>query len=129
MPPFTTAGPETTATSDQSERLAQMPTDRQAYAALATRIESELRAIGAWTSSDDDPGPPTAAFGAPNQSFSQWVQFTLLPKLRDIAAGNSEPPPESHAGTRAVREYDGYDAADPLVAALLELDDLVNNTM
>ena len=104
-----------------------MPTDRNAYAAVADRIESELRAIGAWSTSADEPAPAEGAFGAPNLSFSQWVQFTLLPKLRAIADGRGEPPPESNAGAQAVREYDGYDAADPLVGALLDLDRLVND--
>ena len=102
--------------------------DRAAYAASAERIEKELRAVGAWTASEDDPGPPEGAFGAPNLSFSQWIQFTLLPRVRAIADGSAEPPAESNAGAQAVREYDGYDAADPVVFALLDLDKLVNNS-
>jgi uncharacterized protein YqcC (DUF446 family) len=101
--------------------------DRSAYGAIGDRIEKELRAVGAWTASEEDPGPPEGAFGAPNLSFSQWVQFTLLPRVRAIADGEAEPPAESNAGAMAVREYDGYDAADPVVFALLDLDELVNN--
>lgn len=104
-----------------------MSVDRAAYAAIADRIESELRRLGAWTAPDQPPPPPEGAFGAPNLSFSQWVQFTLLPRVRAIADGEAEPPAESNAGARAVREYDGYDEADPLVFALLDLDKLVND--
>jgi hypothetical protein len=101
-------------------------TDRAAYAAVADRIERELRELGAWSPADGDPGPPQGAFGGPYQSATQWIQFTLLAKVRDIAAGGSEPPPHSDAGVMAVREFDGWDAADALVAAVLALDDLVN---
>src|SRR3954465_13206306 len=102
-----------------------MSVDRSAFAAMADRIESELKAIGAWTSDGTEPGPPEGAFGAPNLSFSQWIQFTLLPVVRAIADGSTEPPAESNAGAQAVREYDGYVSADPLVDALLDLDRLV----
>jgi uncharacterized protein YqcC (DUF446 family) len=102
------------------------PADRDAYAAVADRIETELRALGAWSTAEAPP-EPAGAFGAPNLSFSQWLQFTLLPRMRAIAQGTAEPPAESNAGARAVREYDGYDAADPLVLALLDLDELVND--
>ena len=101
--------------------------DRDAYAAVADRVESALRAIGAWTASDEEAARSEGPFGAPNLSFSQWVQFTLLPRLRAIADGSGEPPAQSNAGAQAVREYDGYDEADPLVFALLDLDKLVNN--
>ena len=103
-----------------------MPADRAAYGAIADRLASSLRAMGAWSAPEDEPETPLGAFGAPNLSFSQWVQFTLLPRVRAIADGGAEPPEESNAGARAVREYDGYDAADPLVDALLDLDRLVN---
>src|SRR3954454_226579 len=104
-----------------------MPAEGHPYARVADHIEAELRALGAWTAPDQEPPPPVGAFGAPNLSFSQWVQFTLLPRVRAIADGAAEPPAESNAGARAVREYDGYDEADPLVSALLDLDKLVND--
>ena len=104
------------------------PGDSAAYAAIADRLESGLRVMGAWSAPDVEPEAPEGAFGAPNLSFSQWVQFTLLPRVRAIADGRAEPPAESDAGTRAVREYDGYDDAEPLVDALLELDRLVNTS-
>jgi hypothetical protein len=101
--------------------------DRAAYGEIADRIEHELRALGAWRSAEDDPGPPQGAFGAPYQSATGWIQFSLLPMVRAIADGTAEPPEHSDAGVMAVREFDGYDAADPLVVAVLELDNMVNN--
>lgn len=104
-----------------------MAIDRAAYGAVGDRIEHELRALGAWRPSEDDPGPPQGAFGAPYQSATGWIQFSLLPRVRAIADGSAEPPDHSDAGVMAIREFDGYDAADPLVIAVLELDKLVNN--
>jgi uncharacterized protein YqcC (DUF446 family) len=101
--------------------------DRAAYGEVADRIERELRNLGAWQPPEDDPGPPQGAFGAGNQSATQWIQFTLLPRVRAIAAGEMDPPSQSDAGVMAVREFDGYDAADPLVRAVLDLDTIVNN--
>ena len=104
-----------------------MAIDRAAYASVADRIEHELRALGAWRPDEDDPGPPQAAFGGPYQSATEWIQFTLLPRVRAIADGDAEPPEHSDAGVMAIREFDGYGAADPLVDAVLELDRIVNN--
>jgi uncharacterized protein YqcC (DUF446 family) len=104
-----------------------MAIDREAYASVADRIERELRAIGAWRAPEDDPGPPQGAFGGPYQSATEWIQFTLLPRVRAIAGGTAEPPEHSDAGVMAIREFDGYDAADPLVGAVLDLDKIVNN--
>ena len=104
-----------------------MEIDRAAYGAVGDKIERELRALGAWRGDEDDPGPPEGAFGAPYQSATSWIQFSLLPRVRAIADGTAEPPEHSDAGVMAVREFDGYDAADPLVLAVLELDNMVNN--
>jgi uncharacterized protein YqcC (DUF446 family) len=104
-----------------------MAIDRAAYGAVADRIEQELRALGWWRPAEDDPGPPQGAFGGANQSFSEWVQFTLLARVRAIANGDMDPPGHSDAGVMAIRELDGYDEADSLVGAVLDLDKLVNN--
>lgn len=104
-----------------------MEIDRAAYGEVADRMEQELKTLGAWQPDEDDPGPPEGAFGAGNQSATQWIQFTLLPRVRAIAAGEMDPPSHSDAGVMAVREFDGYDAADGLVGAVLELDNIVNN--
>ena len=100
--------------------------DRAAYAELADRIERELRAIGAF----DQPAPEEsarAAFGVGTHSFTQWVRWELLPQLREVAAGRREAPATSMVGTQAIREFDGYAAADPLTDLLLEVDRLAES--
>jgi uncharacterized protein YqcC (DUF446 family) len=104
-----------------------MEIDRAAYGAVGDRIEQALRDLGWWRPAEDDPGPPQGAFGGPYQSASEWIQFSLLPRVRAIADGSAEPPEHSDAGVMAIREFDGYDAADPLVVAVLDLDRIVNN--
>lgn len=104
-----------------------MGVDRAEYAAVAARLERELRALGAWRDSGDDPGQPQGSFGGPYQSATEWIQFTLLPRVRAIAEGSAEPPEHSDAGVMAIREFDGYGAADGLVDAVLALDRIVNN--
>jgi hypothetical protein len=100
------------------------PVDRAMYGAVADSIETGLRALGAWGEPTAE-GSPQGAFGAPERSFTQWVQYDLLPRLREVAAGREEPPEQSMAGTRALRELDGVQGADPLIDALLDLDRLV----
>jgi tRNA pseudouridine synthase C len=101
-------------------------TDRRAYGTIADRIESELRAIGAWDQPAPE-GPVQGAFGAPNRSFSQWLRYDLTPRLREVAAGREDPPTTSMVGTMAIREFDGFDAADTLIDVLLELDKLAES--
>ncbi len=98
--------------------------DRAAYGVVADKIEAELRTFGAWELPAPD-GPVRGAFGAPDRSFAQWLHYDLLPRLREIAAGRADPPDESMAGSKALREFDGLHDADPLIDVLLELDRLV----
>jgi hypothetical protein len=100
--------------------------DRGAYASIAHRIEVELRALGAWDGPAPD-GPAEGAFGAVNRSFTQWIRYDLIPRLRAVAAGSEDPPATSMVGTKAIREFDGWDVADPLIDVLLELDRLAES--
>jgi hypothetical protein len=99
---------------------------RPAYANVAQRIEQELRALGAWDQPAPD-GPASGAFGGADRSFTQWLRYDLVPQLHAVADGRRSPPAQSMVGTRAVREFDGLDAAEPLVAVLLELDRLAES--
>jgi uncharacterized protein YqcC (DUF446 family) len=98
--------------------------DRSVYGAVGDKIEAGLRALGAWEGPAPE-GPVLGAFGGPDRSFTQWVQYDLLPRLREVAASREDPPETSMVGTRALRELDGLPDADPLIDALLELDRLV----
>lgn len=98
--------------------------ERPEYGAAADRIEAELTAVGAW-GSPAPPGPVTSAFGMRDMAFTQWLEHVLCARLREVAAGQSEPPPSSSVAAVAVREFDGQPAYDGVIAALGELDRLV----
>jgi uncharacterized protein YqcC (DUF446 family) len=65
------------------------------------------------------------AFGAPDLTFTQWLEHVLCPRLIAVAAGTEAPPAASNLSAKAVREFDGFDEADPIIETLLELDHLV----
>src|SRR5438128_12396881 len=86
-------------------------------ASYADRIEGELRRLEVWQS---QPPPPAAyesgqAFFADTMSFYQWLQFVLLPRVREIIEERGAFPRESAVGAYAVRELDGCDEAGELV--------------
>ena len=95
--------------------------------AFADRIERELRALHAW---QDQPLPESAydseqAFFADTMSFYQWLQFVLLPRVREINKERGGFPRSSSVGTYAVRELDGNDEAAGLITVLCEFDDFI----
>lgn len=99
----------------------------QGAAAYAGRIEHELRNLAVWQA---EPPPAAAfesreAFFSDTMSFYQWLQFVLLPRVREIVAEQGEFPDESSVGTYAVRELDGMDAAEGLILALCEFDEFI----
>ncbi|HJR72830.1 MAG TPA: YqcC family protein [Luteimonas sp.] len=92
--------------------------------ASADRIEAELRRIGAWR---DNPLPEAAygfrkAFAADTMAFEEWLQFVLLPRVREIAAERGNFPPRSQVGTYAIRNLDGREDCDGLIGLLCEFD-------
>jgi uncharacterized protein YqcC (DUF446 family) len=91
----------------------------------ADLIEAEMRRIGYW---QEQPLRPeqmqfTQAFAMDTMTFTQWLQFVFLPRVREPAAAN-EFPASSSVGTQAVREFDGDPDADNLVTLLSEFDAL-----
>ncbi|MDQ6820465.1 MAG: hypothetical protein M3076_09055 [Actinomycetota bacterium] len=105
--------------------------ERAAYAALADRIEAEVRVLGL-AHVPAPVAPVRSAFGSGEMSFGQWLQQRLCPRLRAIASGDEDPPPPRPTGTAglptyAARNLDGYDDADRLLEALQELDRLAGN--
>ena len=101
---------------------------RAVYGAIADRLEHELRAFGAW-GSPEPAGPVTTAFGQGEMAFTQWLEHVLCVRLREVAAGRSEPPDRSEISAIAVREFDGVDepAVDALLTTLRELDSFVTS--
>ena len=96
-------------------------------ASYVDRIECELRSLNAW-----QPNPPAdevfaskTAFFADTMTFYQWLQFVLLPRVREIIRRQGSFPSESSAGAYAVRELDGLEEAGDLIQALCQFDDFI----
>lgn len=102
------------------------PEQRAVFGQFADRIEAELRELGAWGSPAPD-RPITSAFGLQDMAFTQWLEHVLCARLREVAAGSIEPPGSSSVATQAVREFDGWREAGPLVGVLSELDEFVSS--
>lgn len=95
-------------------------------AELAAEIEKEMKAIGCWR---QETLPEAAyhfhqAFAMDTMTFSQWLQFVLVPRVRQIVAEQGEFPSRSMVGVQAMREFDGDARADRLVSLLSEFDGL-----
>ena len=92
---------------------------------FADLIEAEMRRIGYWQTQPLQPEQMqfTRAFAMDTMTFTQWLQFIFLPRVREAAAANQFPSGSS-VGTQAVRELDGDPNARNLVALLAEFDAL-----
>lgn len=103
-----------------------MPTPmQQKVARCADEIESEMRSAGLW---QDAPLRREQlnfkqAFAIDTMTFTQWLQFVFLPRVREAIAANQFPS-SSSVGAQAVREFDGAPDADRLVTLLSEFDGL-----
>jgi uncharacterized protein YqcC (DUF446 family) len=103
-----------------------MPPSYAAVAAQLEAIEAELHRIGLW---QDAPLPDEAydfsrAFAADSMSFAQWLQFVLLPRVRELVDSDGEFPACSSVGAQAVREFDGHHEAGTLLQLLCDFDAL-----
>jgi uncharacterized protein YqcC (DUF446 family) len=95
--------------------------------ALAHQIEAELMRLHRWQA---EPMPnerfeDMGAFGSKTMSFEQWIQFILLPTIRDIVRERGAFPAESNLSAYAVRYYDGDTSVDGLHDLLSALDNLI----
>jgi PhnB protein len=96
----------------------------------ANAIETELKRMNRWS---DKPLPEDryenmGAFGSNTMTFEQWIQFILIPRIKDIISTKGEFPSESQLAAYAVRAFDGDYETDRLHELLYELDELANNT-
>ena len=109
-------------TTSQSDKFARV-------AELTDRIEAEMKRIGFW--SDAPPTPEQMnfkrAYAIDTMVYDQWLQFVLLPRVRDIIRNRGSFPPSSSVGKQALREWDGDDRAIPLTSMLCEFDRLVQH--
>ena len=95
---------------------------------IIAEIEAEMKRIGSWSA---DPLPDEAyafrqAFAMDTMTFSQWLQFVLIPRVYAILDEKGEFPERSRVGTQAIREFDGDERASRLVQLLNEFDWLFN---
>jgi uncharacterized protein YqcC (DUF446 family) len=96
-------------------------------AKLAT-IKQAMRANGMWQAQPLEPEQYEfrQAFGADTMTFSQWLQFVLVPRIELVLSSRGTFPLSSSVGTKAIREFDGDPRADALVTLLCEFDQLFN---
>jgi uncharacterized protein YqcC (DUF446 family) len=102
------------------------PTVHARAASLADRISAELRRLGRWSTEPLDPERliDMGAFGMKTLAPEEWIQFVLLPRLRELVASRGELPRESQTSVWASRQFDGAPEAAALVELLRELDEL-----
>lgn len=67
------------------------------------------------------------AFGSNTMAFEQWLQFILIPRIRQIVRDQDEFPSDSMLGTYAVRVFDGDDKASRLQGLLSDIDQLITS--
>lgn len=97
-------------------------------ASKADEIEAELKRLGRWmeNSLPDECFDDMGAFGSNTMGFEQWLQFVLLPRIREIVEEKGDFPSGSNLAPYAIRYFDGDPDADPLREILYTLDLLIN---
>jgi uncharacterized protein YqcC (DUF446 family) len=90
-------------------------------------IENEMKRIGYWQSDLSQPEQYgfRSAFAMDTMAFSQWLQFIFIPRVKNMLEVGEKFPPDSQNGAQAVREFDGDDRAQGLVALLSEFDEII----
>ena len=89
-------------------------------------IEEELRRLGRWQSEPlaaekfDNMG----AFGMNTMVPEQWLQFVLIPAVKQIIDGRKSFPGSSEVSVWATRNFDGDPDAGRLLTILREFDAL-----
>ncbi len=102
-----------------------MPPTPQAVLAKLEQIEDEMKHGGLWQAEPLRPEQYNfrAAFATDTMTFSQWLQFIFIPKVREAAAAKHFPS-QSQVAAQAIREFDGLPEASPLITVLAEFDAL-----
>src|SRR5215813_11504017 len=95
--------------------------------AKIAEIENEMKRIVYWQSEPLRPEQYEfrSAFAMDTMAFSQWLQFIFIPRVKNMLETGEKFPPESQNGAQAVREFDGDDQAQGLVALLSEFDEII----
>ena len=91
-------------------------TDRQIVAEKIAEIESEMRRIGLWQSEPlrDEQYDSHQAFALDTMTFTQWLQFIFIPRVKELLAAGDEFPAKSEVGLQAFREFVMWPAYEEL---------------
>lgn len=97
-------------------------------ASKADEIEAELKRMGRWMQNrlPEEYFVNMGAFGSNTMGFEQWLQFVLLPRIREIIDEKSKFPVGSNLAPYAIRYFDGDNDSKPLYDMLYNLDQLIN---
>lgn len=82
--------------------------DYETVVAKIDEIEAEMKRIGMWQAQPLRPEQYTftRAFAGDTMAFEQWLQFVLIPRVRQIAASRGSFPHASEVAAQAAREFD-----------------------
>jgi uncharacterized protein YqcC (DUF446 family) len=95
---------------------------------LALEIEAELKRLGRWRAEPLSPQKfeNMGAFGENTMCFEEWLQFVLIPRIKEITTAGDDLPAGSMLAPYAIRVFDGDTKTDQLHQLLYDLDALVN---
>ena len=107
-----------------------MEATHERVAAIADRIEAELRRLGRWSAEPIDPARlvDMGAFGRNTLAAEEWIQHVLVERIRALVASGAALPRDSQTAVWATREFDGDGDADVLLDLLGELDALAQDS-
>jgi uncharacterized protein YqcC (DUF446 family) len=105
-----------------------MPDIHKQAEGVANKIEAELKVLTRWDKVplSKEKYKDMGTFGSNTMSFVQWLQFVLLPRIREIVKEESDFPAGSMLTAYAIREFQGDPDSGQLILLLYELDQLVN---
>jgi uncharacterized protein YqcC (DUF446 family) len=105
-----------------------MPDIHKQAEVVANKIEAELKVLARWDKVplSKEKYKDMGTFGSNTMSFVQWLQFVLLPRIREIVKEESDFPAGSMLTAYAIREFQGDPDSGQLILLLYELDQLVN---
>jgi len=97
-------------------------------ASKADEIEVELKRMGRWMENPlpDEYFVDMGAFGSNTMGFEQWLQFVLIPRIREVVQEKSNFPAGSNLAPYGIRYFDGDTNAKTLQDILYSLDQLIN---
>jgi uncharacterized protein YqcC (DUF446 family) len=94
----------------------------------ANEIEAELKSLNRWSKEPlpEEKFENMGAFGSNTMGFEQWLQFVLIPRIKDIVRTKDSFPDGSMLASYAIRVFDGDPEAGELHELLYQHDALIN---